>query len=131
MLPEQELKSLRTIFVVLLLMLPLVAGAADKYYWTTWERELRRQCPANHVEWLSDAGRDELVGEFVETLPAATQKRVASIANVSHRCAEQTAGFSCEVSVHLDAFIRLNLLTQFTAFACRRYKCTETAVCTK
>jgi hypothetical protein len=112
-------------------MLPLVVGAADKYYWATWERELRRQCPANHVQWLSDAGRDELVSNFVDTLPAATAKTVSSIANVSRRCAGQTAGFSCEVSVHLDAFIQLNLLKRFAAFACREYKCTEIANCTK
>ena len=113
------------------MMLSLVASAADKYFWTTWEKELRRQCPANHVEWLSDAGRDELVSDFVDTLPVATQKRISSIADVSRRCSEQTAGFSCEVSVHLDAFIQLSLLKRFTALACRHYKCTETAVCTK
>lgn len=122
---------MRRIIFALLMALPSVAGAADKYYWTAWERELRRQCPANHVEWLSDAGRDELVSDFVTTLPAATQKKISSIANVSRRCAEQTAGFSCEVSVHLDAFIQLKLLKRFTVFACHRYSCTEPIVCTK
>jgi hypothetical protein len=109
--------------------IPVIAGAADK--WTTWERELRRQCPANHVEWLTVAGKEELVIDFVDTLPTATQVRISSIADVSRRCSEQTSGLSCEVYVHLDAFIRLNLLRRFTAFACHRYKCTEAALCTK
>jgi hypothetical protein len=110
--------------------MPLL-GVAGGDLWKRWEREVRRQCPANHVEWLADGAHDELLTDFAKTLPRATQKRVDAIADYAHRCADAQIGFYCEMRVHLDAFERLGLLRRFAVFACRRYKCSEPAFCVK
>jgi hypothetical protein len=115
-------------FFVLIALQPATAG--EKNAWTTWERELHRQCPKNHVDWIVDGGYDDLLRGFLHTLPISTQQRVSAIADYSRRCSEATIGFSCEMGVHLDAFSRLSLLKHFTAFGCRRYKCEEPALCT-
>jgi hypothetical protein len=120
-----------TTAAVLLLTVPLVLGAADKNVWNSWRRELRHQCPGNHVDWISGDGYDVLLADFVETLPVATRKRIAQIADYSHRCSDVKIGFSCEMAVHLDALIQLGLLKQFAAFGCQHYKCSEPALCTR
>jgi hypothetical protein len=109
--------------------MPLLLDAAD--VWKKWRQELRRQCPANHVEWISDPEQDELLAAFVETLPAVTQAKIDAIADYANRCSNVTIGFYCEMGVHLDAFNRLGLMRQFAVFACRHYKCSEPALCTK
>ena len=119
------------IAAALLFTVPLVLGAKDKNVWNSWRRELSRQCPANHVDWISGGGYDDLVADFVQTLPEAMQKKVESIADYSHRCSEVKIGFVCEMAVYLDAFIRLDLLKQFAAFGCQHYKCSEPALCTR
>ena len=116
--------------MLLLTFLPLLA-ADDNRLWKAWEKELRRQCPSNHVEWTGDGSYDDLLGEFIATLPAGTQKRVSAIADYAHRCSTEMAGFSCEMAVHIDAFSRLGLLSRFAAFGCQHYKCTEPALCTR
>lgn len=117
-----------------LFILPLALYAADEPVWkSAWNKsgsEHRRQCPSNHLEWIADGQYDDLLGDFVQTLPSATQKRIAQIADYSHRCSHEQAGFSCEMAVHLDAFIRLGLLNRFAAFGCRHLKCVEPAFCT-
>ena len=105
------------------------SSVGEKNIWKTWERDLHRQCPENHVDWIADGGYDDLLGDFIDKLPASTQRRIAAIADYSRRCSKETAGFSCEMAVHLDAFNKLGLLKQFTAFGCHRYKCTEPALC--
>lgn len=114
----------------MLVTVPLILGATEKNVWNDWHRELRRQCRTNHVEWISDAEQDELLADFINTLPTATQAKVNAIADYSHRCSDVRIGFYCEMAVHLDAFIRLGLLKQFAAFACQHYKCSEPALCT-
>src|SRR5258708_30239454 len=105
------------------------SSVAEKNIWKTWERNLHRQCPENHVDWIGDGGYDDLLGEFLDTLPVSTQRRISAIADYSRRCSKETGGFSCEIAVHLAAFNKLGLLKQFTAFGCHRYKCTEPALC--
>ena len=104
--------------------------AADQNPWNAWERELRQQCPAHHVDWLSGGGYDDLLAGFTKTLPHSMQRRVESIADNPHRCSDVHIGFDCEMSVYLDAFSKLGLLKQFAAYGCRQYKCTEPALCT-
>lgn len=116
---------------LLLITLPSVADATEADIWKTWERDLHRQCPTNHVDWIYDDGYDELVGGFVQTLPPSTQRKISSIADYARRCSKETAGFSCEMFVHLDAFNKLGLLKRFTAFGCRHYKCEDLALCTR
>jgi hypothetical protein len=49
-------------------------------------------------------------------------RKISLIADYSHRCSKETAAFSCEMAVHLDAFNKLGLLKRFTTFACHEYK---------
>jgi hypothetical protein len=116
---------------LLLMTLPSVATSAEDNVWKTWARESHQQCPANHLSWISGGLYDELLDGFIHTLPSATQRKISSIADYSHRCSEVTAGFSCEMGVHLDAFNKLGLMKRFAAFACHQYKCTEPALCTR
>jgi hypothetical protein len=44
----------KLVFFVLATLLS-VAIASGENPWKTWERDLHRQCPANHVEWIADA----------------------------------------------------------------------------
>jgi len=104
---------------------------AWKSVWSDWRSEVRRQCPSHHIEWIADGGYDALVDGFAQTLPLATQEKIAQIADYSYRCSYEQAGFSCEMAVHLDAFIRLGLLKQFASYGCGHWKCVEPAVCTR
>jgi hypothetical protein len=117
------------LFIAIAIASPSSAAARD--YWKGWELELRRQCPANHVEWVFGDFYDELTGGFVQTLPPAAQRTVDSVADYSHRCATETMGFGCEMSVYLDAFGRLGLLKRFAKYGCGHYSCIEWANCVK
>ena len=120
----------KLVFFVLATLLS-VASVAGENPRKKWERDLHRQCPANHIEWIADGSYDDFLADFIDMLPLSTQRKISSIADYSHRCSKETAGFSCEMYVHLDAFNKLGLFKQFTAFGCRRYKCTEPALCTR
>jgi len=106
------------------------AIAAQRNAWDEWLSELKRQCPSHHVDWVFDGGYDDLLGNFEQTLPPGTRRRVLEIEDYSHRCAKETLGFSCEMSVGLDAYVKLGLLEKFVTFGCRHYRCVEIASCT-
>jgi hypothetical protein len=114
---------------ILIMMLPSVSSSAEEDVWKTWAGESRRQCPGNHLAWLSDGVYDELLDGFIRTTSPTTQRKIVSIADYSHRCSEVTMGSYCEMGVHLDAFNKLGLMKQFTVFACHEYKCPELALC--
>ena len=117
--------------IFLLILMLQSSSVGEKNVWKIRERDLHQQCPENHVDWIGDGGYDGLLGDFIDKLPISTQRRISAIADYSHRCSKETAGFSCEMAVHLDAFNKLGLIKQFTAFGCRRYKCEEPALCTR
>jgi len=54
-----------------------VASAPGENPWKTWERDLHRQCPANHLEWIADGSYDDFLADFVDMLPLSTQKNIA------------------------------------------------------
>jgi hypothetical protein len=120
-----------TLILTALFMVPALLGAGDEDPWKKWRQEIRRGCPANHLEWIADGDHDELLANFSKTLHAATQRRIDAIADYALRCSHEQIGFYCEMAVHLDAFNRLGLLRRFAGFACQHYKCTEPAFCTK
>lgn len=116
--------------LLLALLTPSTAGAADDG-WAAWRAGLARTCPSHHVDWIGDGGYDELLGAFNATLDAATQAKVSAIADYAHRCAQETAGFSCEMGVHLAAFQQTGLLDRFTRFGCQIVRCEEFASCSR
>jgi hypothetical protein len=118
-------------FFVLSLLLASIPGEAKEDAWSAWQRELNRACPDNHVDWICDGCIDEFLADFTKTLSSDTQRKIAKIADYSHRCARETAGFYCEMSADLNAFRRLGLLRKFVDYGCRHYKCYEPALCTE
>ncbi len=97
-------------------------------YWKDWNGAVKLQCPSHHLELLGDI-YDELIDKFSKTLPRSIDEKAISIADYSRRCADETAGFSCEMAVYVDAYKKLGLLKKFTQFSCRQYKCLEAAYC--
>jgi hypothetical protein len=124
---EIEVRSLALIPLLLLLPLP---GFAAQDVWKVWHAELRRRCPANHVELISDPNQLDLIDAFTRTLPAVTQSRASAMADTTVRCSAEKMGFYCEMAAYLDAFKKLGILDRFATFACHRYKCAEAALCT-
>lgn len=105
------------------------SAASAEHSWKIWEAELQRQCPNNHVEWICDGCYDDLLADFIQTLPPAAQQKISTIADYTNRCAMEIGGFSCEMSVNLDAFRKLGLMKQFVAFGCQHYKCEAASLC--
>lgn len=98
---------------------------------STWEKAVDVRCPTHHLEWTSDGSWDDFLADFEATLPKSTRNRITRIADYSRRCAKEAAGFSCEMSVHVDAMARLGLMEHFVAYGCSHYSCEEAAICTR
>jgi hypothetical protein len=117
--------------VALLALVWPISSLAEKTAWETWEHNLRRHCPNNHVEWVADGGYDELIDAFQSSLSVDAQKEVVRIADYRHRCAHEELGFGCEMATYLDAYRRRGLLRLFVEFDCANVKCEEVALCSK
>ena len=96
---------------------------------SNWEAAVKARCPTHHLEWTCDSCWDDFLANFERTLPETTQSRILKVADYSRRCAKEVAGFSCEMSVHVDAINRLGLLKRFVTYGCAHYSCEEAAIC--
>ncbi len=114
-----------------LLMVGFTLLATDARALSTrpWDIGVAKRCPSRHFEWMGDGLYDEIIGRFEMTLPRAEQSRIDRIADYSHRCKSEIAGFGCEMAVHVDAMRRLGLLDRFVAYGCAHYICTDVAYC--
>ena len=113
-----------------LLLVPSLASAQLDVPVGAWESLVGRNCPSHHLEWISDGSYDEILGLYSQRLAPPIRQRVNSIVDYSHRCADETVGFSCEWATHLDAFRRVGLLDDFALWTCRNVTCEEAALCT-
>jgi hypothetical protein len=104
----QQLLAPALVFTTLI----LATGAGASPY----DDELRRQCPANHLENMT-AGDLEHLMEGFETRLTPAQKRQQQDA-VGARCARIEAGLSCANGATLDTYRRLGLLKDFVRQAC-------------
>ncbi len=104
------------------------ARAADV---SSWERSVADQCPTHHLERMCDGCYDDFLDGFERTLPKAAQSKIRKIADYAHRCRQEVAGFSCEMTVHLDAMRRLGLLGRFVAYGCAGYTCPYAGHCVR
>ena len=109
----------------------LSSGASQAADISTWEAAAEARCPAHHLEWTCDGCWDDFLAAFEATLPKSTQGKILKIADYSRRCAKEVAGFSCEMSMHVDAMHRLGLLRRFVAYGCAHYTCEYAASCTR
>jgi hypothetical protein len=112
-----------------LLILALTANVGHAAGMATWEAAVKARCPTHHLEWTCDGCWDDFLADFEDTLSKSTQSKIRNIADYSHRCANEVAGFSCEMSVHVDAMHRLGLLGRFVAYGCSHYSCEDVAIC--
>jgi len=96
-----------------------------------WEAAVKQSCPRHHLEWTCDGCWDEFLDDFERTLPDTTQDMILKVADYSHRCANEVAGFSCEISAHVDAMNSLGLLKRFVGYGCSHYSCEDVAICTR
>jgi hypothetical protein len=112
-----------------LFALGLSATAGRAAGMSDWDAAVRKRCPTHHLEWTSDGSWDDFLAAFEQPLPQPKQGEILKVADYSHRCAAEVVGFSCEMSVNVDAMKRLGLLTQFVAWGCQHYRCREPALC--
>lgn len=119
------------IFLVFLIASPAWAEAGPVDGWTAWLHGLSQKCPTRHVDWICDGCYLDYLDDFTKTLPARTQKQVTEIAYHPDRCASETMGFSCEMSVTLEAIRKLGLMDRLVNFSCEHYKCDDEASCTR
>jgi hypothetical protein len=118
-------------WALILALSAMPACAADippRYYWDDWANAAKQICPSHNLDMLPDL-YDELIGNFSKTLPHTLNAKATAIAAYSRRCADETAGFYCEMAVYVDAYKKPGLLTRFTTFACGKYKCLEVDYC--
>jgi len=116
---------------ILAVPLCLMLTGANTKPWTAWERELSRNCPGRHVEWMCDSCHDEFLGAFYETLSPSEKRRMEAVADTRRACAREEIGTSCEMWRNVYAAQRLGLLHKLTAFGCRTVKCEEAALCSQ
>jgi hypothetical protein len=114
-----------------LFLLGLSSTVSQAANMSDWERAVTARCPTHHLKWTCDGCWDDFLADFEQTLPQATQGDILKIADYSRRCAKEVAGFSCEMSVHVDAMHRLGLLRRFVTWGCQHYSCEEAAICTR
>jgi hypothetical protein len=115
--------------IAALIALAPASAAPNTDIWNAWQKRISQTCPDHHLEWLPGDDYDELPGSFIFSLPKPTRTKIHAIADYSDRCAQETMGFYCEMSVDLDAFQKLGLFDRFTKFACDQRRCEYAAMC--
>jgi hypothetical protein len=118
-----------TLLLALLVVLPTVVDAAEQSPWKIWKQKSDQLCPSHHVNWIPDGGYLDFLDDFERRLPFLTRGHVRRTADILHRCADEKAGFGCEMAVSLETYLKLDLLNQFVAFGCQHYKCEEDSIC--
>ncbi|SFI73528.1 hypothetical protein SAMN02799626_00470 [Caulobacter sp. UNC279MFTsu5.1] len=109
----------------------LFASAGQAADMSTWEAAVSANCPTRHLEWTCDGCWDDFLADFESTLPESTQSRIIELADYRRKCPNEVAGFSCEMSAHVDAMSKLGLLERFVVYGCAHYSCEEAAICTR
>lgn len=124
--------SLRALLMALTLGVLTPAYANDNSRaWDRWTAELKRQCPSHHVDWTCDGCWTQLTGAYEDRLRPKQLKAVTKVADIRRQCANERAGFGCEMVRSLVAYDKLHLMRAFTAYGCRVVKCEEPALCSR
>jgi len=109
----------------------ILASNATARPFDDWYRMTGRRCPSHHVEWICGDCQLSLVEAFDDTLSRAQKRNVAKIADINHACADESAGFSCEMAQSIHAYEKLGLMSRFVDYGCRHIRCEEAASCSK
>lgn len=119
--------ALWTLIVALTAWPALAMNDAD---WDHWRQLSRRQCPNHHVTWVCDGCYLQLTVGFAHTLTRSEQMQLVKVTEFA-RCADEVAGFSCEMAVSLKAYDQLGLMHRFVNYTCKTVKCEEAALCSR
>lgn len=98
--------------------------------WRQYDAYTHAICPSRHLEQFQD-DYDDLLNDFVNSMPAAKRRLITSNLDFSGPCAGETEGGSCEMYAHLVAFKRLHMLRGFAQYSCRDWTCDFAAFCHK
>ena len=100
--------------------------------WEHWREFAARDCPTHHVDWVCDGCYLRLTVGFENTLTKGERHRLDRlVADNSGPCADEIAGFSCEMAVSLKAYDSLSLMPRFAKYTCRSVKCEDAAICSR
>jgi hypothetical protein len=102
---------------------PAYKQAMDPYF-----AELARQCPAKHLELLSPADLDDVLEDFLETLPKADLPSYQSAA--ASACKNAIAGVTCGNVATIETANEQGRTAAIAARTCAAYKtCHEQSDC--
>ncbi len=81
---------------------------------------LAKQCPAQHLEWLSAGELDDLIEvNFHDTLPESLRSKLDAADQDEKRvCANVTMGLSCFNLAYLKAMNDVGVLPRFAKLTC-------------
>jgi len=81
---------------------------------------LSKQCPAKHLEWLSEGEIDDLIEvNFHDALPGSLRTKLdAANENEKRACANGTGGMACFNAAYIRAIGDVNLLPSFAKMVC-------------
>jgi hypothetical protein len=105
------------------------ASAADPF--TAWVAAVHRQCPARHLDSMTDGGFDEMFGAFEATLDRKTLRRARTAERRRFDCPTSRSLATCEMSDGFAAYQDVGLIDRFAEFACTAYRCDEAADCVR
>lgn len=103
----------------MLVLVPVMAnGQADDY--APYRTLLAKECPAQHLEWLSPGELDDLIEvNFHDALPGSLQTRLdAADKTEKSACANAVAGLACFNAAYMRAINDVNLLPRFARLVC-------------
>lgn len=115
--------------LIALLTMPAVAMAHSIDIQKLYDAETKRRCPSHHVEWLGNGAYDEITSAYEARLSPHLRQKVSRISNGGHRCSDEVAGLSCEWDATIEAYWKINRLTDFAAWMCNHVKRQESALC--
>lgn len=108
------------------------AGAVEKddnWYWDQFNDAAHKRCPSHHIDFFTDGQYDDVLGDFLKKYPAKVRDHISDLVDYQKNCAAETAGFTCEFSMHLRIFHQMKMFDDFIRYSCAHWKCEEYSMC--
>lgn len=111
------MKRLTKLFPVILMSVPVAATAQIDDY-SPYHALLAKQCGPKHLEWVSPADLDDLIGDFHDSLSPALQAKLDKANDDKVACKNVVMGATCGNVATLKAMTTAGLLTGFVKKVC-------------
>ena len=131
---RRRLLSLMFLGGAMAALVPVDAGGQQTDNMQDYHALLTKQCPANHLEWLSEGELDDLIEvNFHDSLPESLQSKLdAADRREKQACANVTMGLSCFNTAYINAMGDAGLLSRFAKMVCASgLVCKASAECGK